>query len=283
MRGSDSTALGLIAGRGRLPLDVARSARRSGRRVVAIAFHGQTDPQIDVDATQVTWLHLGEVGAAVEALRRGGVRQTVLAGKVPKSTLYGDPSALRLDARASDLIARLEDRRDDSLLASVASFLESEGFELLAQADLMPELVPGSGPLGRVEPSPAQRADVAFGWTVAKHLGALDIGQTVVVKDRAVLAVEAIEGTDAAIRRGGEICSGAVVVKVAKPRQDPRFDVPTIGLDTLDALVDARASVLIFEAKQTLVLEREALAEGADAHGIAVVGATADAVLQGDT
>lgn len=264
--------LGLIAGQGTFPLEVARSARTRGHRVVAVAFRDQTDPRIDHAAAEVTWLYPGEVMKGIGALRAAGVERAVMAGKVAKTALFEEPGALRLDARAAELMDRLPDRRDDSILGLVADFLAGQGIHLLGQAELVPEVLAGEGALGETRPTREQWADVAFGWPIAKQIAALDIGQTVVVKDRAVLALEAIEGTDAAIRRGSSFAHGACVVKVAKPRQDPRFDVPTIGLGTAAVLVEARVSLLAFEAGSTVVLDREALVREADAHGIALVG-----------
>lgn len=271
MPSAELGALGLIAGRGTLPLDVARSARRSGRRVAAVAIRGLADRRLE-DEAQVTWLHLGEVGAALAALRAGGVREAVLAGKVPKQSLLDDFGALRLDERAAALVAGLADRRDDAVLSLVAELLEAAGIRLLPQTALVSELLAGEGVLGSVRPTPAQLADVAFGFQVAKALGSFDIGQTVVVRDHVVLAVEALEGTDAAVRRGGALARGACVVKVAKPGQDPRFDLPAIGPDTLAALDEAGAALLAVEAGETLLLERERLLEAADAAGVALLG-----------
>jgi len=269
-------ALGLIAGTGTFPLDIARSARRRGRDVIAIAFHRHTDPRIEAAASQVTWLHPGEVGAVVESLRSAGVRNAVMAGKVPKAALHASPETLRLDADAAGIIGGLSDRGDDSILTAVAEHLERRGIHLLAQTELVPELLAGEGPLGRTRPTPAQQADIAFGWRIAKVVAGLDVGQTVVVKDRSVLAVEAIEGTDAAVRRGGAIAAGACVVKVARPGQDPRFDLPAIGRETARVLIAAGVSALAFEAGRTVVLDRAALVEAADAHGIALVGVAAE-------
>jgi DUF1009 family protein len=266
-----SGALGLIAGQGALPLAVSRSARGRGRRVAAIAFHGQTDPRL-AEGAEVTWLHPGEVGAALAALHAAGVREAVMAGKVPKAGLVGRFEDLRPDAEALRLLGSLRDRRDDSILGTLADFLEERGIHLLSQVDLVPELVGGAGVLGAAQPTALQRADVEFGFPIAKAIAGLDVGQTVVVKHRAVLALEAIEGTDAAIRRAGSIADAAVVVKVAKPSQDPRFDVPTVGPDTLAALRDAKAGMLAFEAGTTLLLEREVLVREADAQGIVMLG-----------
>jgi DUF1009 family protein len=270
--GDDAETLGLIAGQGAFPLDVARSARRAGRRVTCVAFRDRTDPRIEEEVAQVIWIHPGEVAAGVAAFQAAGVRNAVMAGKVPKADLLRDPDALRLDDRAADLMRQVDDRLDDTLLGKVADFLETIGIRLLPQAALVPELMAGEGSLGKVQPTPRHEADIAFGLPVAKKLGELDIGQTVVVKDRAVLAVEAIEGTDATLRRAGALAPGGVAVKVAKPRQDPRFDMPAIGLQTVNALVEARIEAFAFEAGATFVLEREELVRVADAHEIAVVG-----------
>jgi UDP-2,3-diacylglucosamine hydrolase len=264
--------LGLIAGQGAFPLDIARSARRAGREVACVAFHDRTDPRIEQEVSQVVWIHPGEVAAGLAAFRAAGVRDAVMAGKVAKADLLRAPESLQIDVQGAALLAGMADRRDDTLLAQVADFLESLGIHLLSQIELAPELFAGEGPLGAARPSPDQEQDIAFGVPIAKAMGALDIGQTVVVKNRAVVAVEALEGTDAALRRAGALAAGGVAVKMAKPRQDPRFDMPAIGMDTVTTLVEARIAVLAFEANATVVLERDALVRAADAHGIAVVG-----------
>jgi hypothetical protein len=272
MSSAGGEALGLIAGSGSLPLEIARAARRRGRGVLALGFPGHTDARLEGEVPEVVWLSPGRVGAALEALRAGRVREAVLAGKLPKELLYQDPERLELDGLGREALGRLPDRRDGSLLSLVAETLHGRGIHLLPQAELVPELLPGEGPLGALRPTPAQSADIAFGWPVARALAGLDVGQVVVVKDRAVLAVEALEGTDAAIRRAGRLAPGAVAVKVARPNQDPRFDLPVIGPGTLAALREARAGALAFEAGRTLVLERAALVQGADAAGIALLG-----------
>ncbi len=267
--------LGLIAGQGVFPLEVARTARRRGVRVTCVALRDQTRPEIEGEVETITWIYPGEVGAALAAFRAAGVRDVVMAGKVTKSDLLQNPDALRLDANAAGLLNDLADRKDDTILGKLVDFLETLGLRLLPQYALTPELLAEEGVLTRTQPSAAQRADIAFGFPIAKTIGDLDIGQTVVVKDRAVLAVEAIEGTDAAIRRAGAIAPGACAVKVAKPSQDPRFDVPTIGPGTIAVLAEAKIAVLAIEAGATVVLERDAVVREADAHGIAIVALTA--------
>jgi DUF1009 family protein len=268
---SSADVLGLIAGQGVFPLEVARTARARGVRVACVALRDQARPEIERAVESITWIYPGEIGAGIAAFRAAGVREVVMAGKVAKSDLFQNPDALRLDASAAGLMHDLADRRDDTILGKLADFLETLGLRLLPQYAITPELLAQEGALTRTQPTAAQRADIAFGFPIAKAIGDLDIGQTVVVKDRAVLAVEAIEGTDAAIRRAGAIAAGACAVKVAKPSQDPRFDVPTIGRDTVAVLVEARIAVLAIEAGATVVLERDAVVREADRHGIAIV------------
>lgn len=265
--------VGLIAGRGRFPLELARGARARGRRVVAVAIEGLADVALEGEVDALHRLPLGQLERLAETFRSEDVAELVLAGKVPKARLWDGRVPLRPDASARALLEELRDRKDDSILAALAEWIEGRGFRLLEQLALVPELRAPEGPLGRVPPSEAQERDVAFGWPVAKALGELDVGQTVVVQERAVLALEAVEGTDAAIRRGcGLGRPGACAVKVAKPRQDPRFDVPAVGPDTVRALAEGGGACLAFEAGATLLLDREALRAEADARGIALLG-----------
>jgi DUF1009 family protein len=269
--------VGLIAGLGRFPLEVARGARRNGHRVAAVALQKLSDPALEAEVDTLSWLYLGELNRLFAFFRDAGVEKVVMAGKVPKTSLWKDPSAFRPDPRAIALLESLADRKDDSILGTIAKAIEAEGFRLIGQVDLAPELWAPEGVIGKIPPTEEQLGDIAFGWPIAKAIGDLDIGQTVVVRGRAVLALEAIEGTDAAIRRGctlGE--KGAVVVKVAKPKQDLRFDVPTVGPDTLATLVECGAGALAVEAGRTVVLEREAIARTADEHGISIVGIDAE-------
>ncbi|NNL66004.1 MAG: UDP-2,3-diacylglucosamine diphosphatase LpxI [Myxococcales bacterium] len=274
--------MGLIAGRGLYPRIVARLARARGWRVVAVGFHSETDPALADEVDRFESIHLGELQKLVDVLRDGGVRDAVMAGKVLKTHLYDDPAALHPDARAIGVLAALRDRKDDSILGAVVDEIASEGIAFPPQTELLPELFGTAGLLGETAPDAAAWADVRFGWPAAKTIGGLDIGQSVVVKERAVIAVEAIEGTDAAIRRAGELAGpGCCLVKVAKPSQDPRFDLPTIGVETIKTLREARASTFAFEAGRTVVLEPAELAAAADADGIAVVGIGPDGPGEG--
>ena len=268
-------AVGLVAGAGRFPLEIARAARAAGHPILAVGLRELAAPELADCVDGVEWLYLGEFEAIFSFWRSGGASQVVMAGKVPKTFLWERPDAVRPDAVAQQLLGSVSDRGDDSLLGAVALAIEKGGFELLGQVSLTPELRAPLGALGAREPTDEQWADIAFGWPAARALGALDVGQTAVVQDRAVLALEAVEGTDAAITRGCGLSDrerGACVVKVAKPSQDPRYDMPTVGLDTLRTMVTGGARVLAIEAGETVVVEREELVREADAAGIAVVG-----------
>ncbi len=240
--------------------------------MVAVGLRGLTEASLAEEVERFAWVHVGEVEPMLARFREAGARQCVMAGKVPKTFLWEHPELVKLDARALGALAGLADRKDDSLLGAFADLLEEEGFTLLGQAELAPGLFAEEGTLGAVAPAEEQRADIAFGWPIAKAIGGLDVGQTVVVRGRAVLALEAVEGTDEAVRRGcalGE--AGATVVKVAKPSQDMRFDVPAVGPATIRAMAEGGALALAVEAGKTVVLDRERLVSEADRHGIAVV------------
>jgi len=268
-------ALGLVAGSGGLPAELAASARRAGWRVVAVGLVELADPALAQHVDAFEWAHVAAFGRLFEVLARHGAEDVVLAGKVPKTFLWQRPDAVKPDARALAALAAIRDRKDDSLLGAVVQVIEAEGLRVRSQLELAPDLCATPGVLGKVQPTREQEQDVAFGWPVAKTIGALDVGQSVVVQGKAVLALEAVEGTDRAIERGASLADrrrGVVVVKVAKPQQDPRFDVPTVGLATLRMLVAGGGGALAVEAGQTLVLEREALVAEADAAGVALLG-----------
>lgn len=266
-------AVGLIAGFGRLPIEVARGAREGGRQVVAIGLRGLTDIALEDEVDSLLWVHLGEVEPMLACFREAGVSKLTMVGNVPKTFLWKRPELVKPDARTLRALRGLVDRKDDTLLGIIADLFEEEGFSFLGQAELAPSLLADVGVLGSVEPGPEELADIRFGWPIAKAIGGLDVGQTVVVRGRAVLALEAVEGTDEAVKRGCALGEpGASVVKVAKPAQDMRFDMPTIGPRTLAVLAEGKARALAVEAGKTLVLEREVLLAEADRHGIAVVG-----------
>ncbi|HZR09165.1 MAG TPA: UDP-2,3-diacylglucosamine diphosphatase LpxI [Myxococcales bacterium] len=256
--------IGLIAGSGRFPLLFAQAAQRAGRTVVVVAHEGESDPALSAAA----WVKLGQLGRIAEILRAAGVSEAVLCGGIRKPKLFD----VRPDWLGLKALARLRTFGDDAALRAIALALEEEGVRIVSPVPLVPELLAPSGPIGRRKLSDDQRADAIAGLAAARALGEADIGQTVVVKRGVVLAVEAVEGTDACIARGGGLGKGAVVVKARKPRQDERFDVPAIGPRTIETCAAAGCSALAVEAGTTLVLDRVEVAERADRAGIAVEG-----------
>ncbi len=262
--------LGLIAGAGQFPLLCARAARMCGRRVVAVAHKGETDSLLSKEVDQIEWVHLGQLGKLIKALKRAGASEAIFAGSITKTRMFKDA---RPDLRAIRLWRSLKNRLDDGILRAVANEIEAEGIQILPSTVLLGDMLVPSGILTRRRPSKSQWEDIHFGWSLAKELGRLDIGQCLVVKDRAVLAVEAIEGTDNTILRGGQFGGrGAVVIKVCKPRQDTRFDLPSIGIETVHKMVQARAAVLAVEVGRTLFFDKGPSIELANRSGIVIVG-----------
>jgi DUF1009 family protein len=264
--------VGLIAGSGRFPLLFAEAAARAGREVVAVAHEGETDPRLESAASSCTWVKLGQLGRTVEALRAGGCAEAVFCGGIRKLRLFD----VRPDWLGLKVLAGMRSFGDDAALRAIAQALEEEGLKVVSPMPLLPDLLAPRGPLGKRALSGEQRADVELGLRAARALGDLDIGQIVVVKRGVVLAVEALEGTDACIARGGQLARGGghgpVVVKVQKPTQDLRFDLPAVGPGTVAALRSAGCSALAVEAGRTVVIDREDLVAAADAAGIAVEG-----------
>lgn len=263
--------IGLIAGAGELPIAIATEAREQGHKVIAIALEPLTDKRISMYADEVEWVNVGKFGKLINALKKRGISEAVMAGKVSKTLLY--KSKITPDLRAVKLLLSLKDRKDDSILLSITRELEDEGIRLLEITRFSGSLLIPEGVHTKKTPTDTEWKDIEFGWKVAKEIGRLDIGQTVVVKQRAVMALEAIEGTDEAIRRGGLLAGeGAVIVKVSKPDQDMRFDVPTVGLHTLQVMKEVRARILALEANKCIILQKAALIEEANKAKITIVG-----------
>ena len=261
--------LGLVAGYGSFPLELARSFKEAHIAVHAVAVHEETSPEIEALADSVRWLHVGQIGGMIRAFKQAGVSQVVMAGKVRKLHLFRN---FRPDLTAIAAMLKLKDRRDDTIMLTIVDLLAKQGMTVIPQTLYAQSMLAGTGHLYGPKPDAGMLADAAFGFAQAKGIAAMDIGQTVAVRDQAVLAVEAIEGTDAAIRRGGELGGGKVtIVKVAKPDQDQRFDVPAIGPDTLEAMAASNCHCLAVESGQTLLLERQRLAELAGRHGICII------------
>ncbi len=266
-----SKKLGLIAGKGDLPMVVAGEAKARGYSVIAFGLESLADESLGSYVDEMKWINVGKFGKLIDGLKKSGVKEAVMAGKVSKTLLY--KSKITPDLRAVKLLFSLKDRKDDSILLAIADELSKEGITLLDITMFSRELLMPAGVLTKSRPSEDEWKDIKFGWEIAKEIGRMDIGQTVVVKDRAVMAVEAIEGTDEAIRRGGSLAGkGAVVVKVSKPNQDMRFDVPTVGVQTVLAMREVKARVLCVEPQKSLLLNRDRLIEEAKKADISILG-----------
>ncbi len=260
--------LGLIAGNRNLPLVLAREARRLGvKRLVAVAFEGETDPALAELVDEIVWIKVGQLGRLIRAFTRRGVRQCVMAGQIAPRNLY----QVRPDLRALGVLLRLPEKNAHTIFGAVAEELRKDGVELVEATPWLQSLMPPPGFRLGPKLSAQQRRDIEFGRRIAREIARLDIGQTVVVKDGAVLAVEAFEGTDRCLARGGELAGpqgGAVAVKLAKPDHDMRFDIPCLGPQTLQTAAAARIAVLAVEAGRTLLLEQDACAALAQRHNI---------------
>lgn len=260
---------GLIAGNGRFPLLFADAAQAAGVEVVAVAHEGETPPELADSVPDVTWVHVGELGKIIATFQAAGVTQAVMAGGIYK---VGALTNIQPDARGMAFIGKLPNLNDDMILRGVARELEAEGITIVESTRFLPLLVPVAGTLTRAEPDAAQWKDIRLGIAAAKEIGRWDIGQSVVVKRGTVIAVEGAEGTNATIRRAGELAgAGGVVVKASKPHQDLRFDVPAVGPDTVTVMHEAGVQVLAVEAGKTLLIERPAFVEQANRYDLAVV------------
>ncbi len=265
------STIGLIAGGGRFPILFAESARRAGHRVVAVAHRNETDPALAERVDALTWVKLGQSGHLVEALRKGGATQSVMLGAITKRRFFQDAM---LDGTGLRVLARVAIRSDDNLLRAFARFLEEEGVPITDPTPFLADRLAPEGVLGRHAPTAEELEDARYGMELARGIGRLDLGQTVVVKDRVALAVEALEGTDACIRRGGELArsGGFVVAKAVKPGQDRRFDLPAVGPDTVEVIREAGGRALAIEAGATLVMDLDRMIEKADRAKIVLLG-----------
>ena len=263
---------GIIAGNGRYPLMLARAARAAGvRRIVVAAFEGETDPALVSLVDEVEWMRVGQLGKLVSFFKKWSVTDVVMAGQIAPKNLFD----LRPDVKALLLLGKLKTRNAESIFGAIGDELKKVGATLLPATTFLEDHLAPPGLIAGPKLSRREEDDVRFGYGIAKEVSRLDIGQTVVVKNGTVLAVEAFEGTNVAIKRGGELGRGeATVVKVSKPDQDFRFDVPCIGPQTLEAARDAKVRVLAIEAGRTLLLEREKLLATAGEHRISIFGIT---------
>lgn len=271
---------GIIAGWGRYPLVIAERMRSQGYRMYGLGVKGHADPALADYCDEFEWVGLAKIGAAIRYFRQRDVHQITMAGKIHKVRLYQPwvwfkhlPDWRAVRCFYPHFLTTKKDRRDDTLMTALIDEFARDRIIFAPATDFLPELLVKQGQLTRRAPSAAQLADIEFGWKMAKEMGRLDIGQSVAVKGRATIAVEAIEGTDECIRRAGQLCAagGFTVVKVAKPQQDMRFDVPTVGMLTLQTMVAAGASCLAIEAGRTIIIDEPELIRFADQHKLTIV------------
>ena len=267
--GQSNTGWGLIAGNGRFPFLVLEGARSQGIEMAVIALKEEASPELEKIAKRLHWVSLGELSKAIELMQSEGVKQAVMAGQVKHNKIF---SSIRPDWKLAKLLFALPRKNTDSLIGAVAKVLEEEGIHLVDSTLFLKPLLPDVGVLTRRAPNAQETADMEYGLGIARHIAAKDIGQTVVVAESACVAAEAMEGTDETIARAARFANGRplVVAKVSKPRQDMRFDVPVVGLPTVESMKMAGATALAIDANRTLLFDREKLIAMADAAGIAI-------------
>ena len=273
--------IGLLAGVGRLPVEFARAARGMGFHVIGIGMLPEVEEELAKLVEKYEQIHIAKLDRIFKCLKQERVTEVTLLGKINKELVYLHKELP--DFRVLKIFAGLKNFSDDTITLALVKEFADAGITVLDQTELLRPLMPQPGVVTKRRPTEDEERDIAFGLRMAKAIGGLDIGQTVVVKNRAVLAVEAIEGTDACIRRGGQLGRGNVtVVKVAKPKQDFRFDVPSVGPDTIRAMIDAEAKVLAIESGRTLIVDLDQVKEMADQHEICIVSVTEEGVDSAD-
>jgi DUF1009 family protein len=267
---TDGERIGLIAGNGRFPIIFADNARKLGYHVSAVAHEGETEPELAGHVDRIHWIKIGQLNKLIKAFKEDGVHQAVMLGGIKKTHVF---TTVRPDLRTLAMATRLALLKDDDILRELAKELEGEGIAICESTFGLEGILVEEGILTARVPSEKEWEDIRYGWEVVHDIGRLDIGQCVVIKDRVVVAVEAVEGTDGAIKRGGDLAKeGAVVVKRSKPQQDLRFDLPAVGPRTIEVMASVKASVLAVEAGRTILLDREIMLKKARAARIAIVG-----------
>lgn len=261
--------IGLIAGSGKLPVILTEEILNSGKQALAISISKDSDESLKNLTPDFYQFNVGQVNKIINTLVNNNIKELIIIGKVPKSTLF---DLFHFDTKAIKIISRLKDKSDSSLFSAIANEMESSGINLIDQRQYLSKLLPVKGILTKNKPSKSQLCDIEYGMELARKVSELDIGQTVVIKDQIILAVEAVEGTDESIRRGSKLCKdGAVIAKASKSDQDFRFDVPTIGPDTIDVLIESKASVLAIEYGRAFLLDKEITLSKADKAKISIV------------
>ena len=261
--------IGLIAGSGQFPIIFSKAAKSKGFAVYAAAYLNETDPVLKEHVEAIEWMHIGQLKRLIMFFKKNNISKAVMMGAIKKTKMFSD---VRPDMKAIALIAKMRHTHDNRILSAFAEVLEKEGIKIQASTFLLPDLLAQEGCWTKRKPTRSEKADIRLGWNLAKEIGRLDIGQCVVVGGGSVLAVEAIDGTDATIKRGGKLARGiAVVVKVCKPNQDIRFDVPAVGVQTIKTMHEAGAGALTIEAGKAIVFDRQEMIDIADKHGISIV------------
>lgn len=265
--------IGLIAGGGQFPILFTKKAIEKGYHIIAAGFHSETEPLLSDHVDQLQYFYLGQISRLIRYFKEHQVTQAVMLGSVKKTNIFKD---IRPDFKALSFIAKTVRTHDDSILSSFADFLSAQGIEILPSTFLLPEIICPRGCWTKRRPNKAEQMDIYEGWRIAKEIGKLDIGQCLVISNGTVLAVEAIEGTDAAIRRGGLLSrkNGCVVIKLSKPTQDLRFDLPSSGIQTIQTMHEAGASVLVLEAGKSISFDREEMIFLADQYQMSILGFT---------
>ncbi|MBL0702187.1 MAG: UDP-2,3-diacylglucosamine diphosphatase LpxI [Desulfosarcina sp.] len=261
--------IGIIAGSGQFPIIFSQAAKAKGYSVYVAAYLKEADPLLKELVDEIEWLHLGQVKRLIKFFKKNNVREAVIIGAIKKTRLFTD---VRPDIKAISIIARMKHTHDDGILSAFAAAIEKEGIKIRPSTFLIPELLAEPGIWTKRKPSKTEKKDIKIGWEIAKEIGRFDIGQSVVVAGGSVLAVEAVDGTDATIKRGGELGKGdIVVVKVCKPGQDTRFDVPAIGLQTIETMYAAGARTLAIEAGKAIVFDRQQMIDLANQYKISII------------
>jgi UDP-2,3-diacylglucosamine hydrolase len=263
--------IAVIAGSGKFPLFLLKAAQSNGVKTVTLAITGSADKSIQDLSDSIYWIEIGQGKKLIDILQKENITHAVMAGKINKTTIIRQ--AFMLDPEARSIIQNTKDRKDDTMLSAVADRLKDFNIQLIDSTLFLQDFMADKGHQTRIKPNRIQAQDIAFGYDIAKNMGSLDIGQSIIVKDKAVIAVEAIEGTDQAIIRAGSLVGkGTVIIKVSKPDQDMRFDVPTVGCETLDVMQKAGAAVLAVEAGKVLMLEKDEMIEKANNMRLCITG-----------
>ncbi len=262
--------IGLIAGNGRLPILFAQAARKKGFQVVCVAIEEDTDKAIAEHVDNIYWVKLGELSKLFSILIQQKITKAAMVGQIKKVHIFEE--GLARDKEVMNVLSSVSDNRDSPLLSALIDRLGSQGIEIIDSTQFLDDLLPQAGVLTKRNPTASEKMDVEFGFPIAREIAGLDIGQTIIVKNRVVVSVEAVEGTDEAIKRAAGLAGeGLVVIKVARPKQDMRFDIPVIGLNTIQRLIEAKSNILAIEAKKTLLVDRDELIKYADDNNISII------------